>query len=59
MDDLTTGQSKSLYSKTITATTWTTTSTLVSGHRYRWWVRAISADGTASGWSNPLDFRIA
>ena len=59
VDDLTSGQSKVLSSKTIAAASWTATTPLASGHRYRWWIRAISADGTLSGWSNPLDFNIA
>jgi hypothetical protein len=59
VDDLTSGRSQALYSKTVAGATWTAPTPLISGHRYRWWVRAISADGTASGWSNPLDFNVA
>jgi uncharacterized protein (TIGR03118 family) len=29
---------------------------LQSGHSYRWWVRAVSTNGTAGSWSVPTDF---
>ena len=45
--------------QTVTGTTWTPAAPLVSGHSYRWWVRALGSGGTAGGWSKPLDFAVA
>lgn len=56
VSDLATGQ---WADQTVTGTSWTPTQTLVSGHRYRWWVRALNADGAPAGsWSDPLDFQV-
>jgi hypothetical protein len=32
---------------------------LISGHRYRWWVRAVSTDGTAGAWSGAFYFTVS
>jgi hypothetical protein len=59
VDDLTTGQSQALRNTNVASTSWTPTTALVAGHRYRWWVRGFSANETAGAWSSPLDFTVA
>lgn len=39
-----------------TGISWVPDKDLPSGHRYRWWVRALSSDGSGGTWSDPLDF---
>ncbi len=41
---------------TVPGTTWTPGTVLLSGNKYRWWVRAKSAEGVYSQWSVPTDF---
>ena len=43
----------------VTGTNYSVTTPLVSGARYRVWVRAINSRGEAGGWSVPLEFVIA
>jgi hypothetical protein len=43
----------------VTGTTFSVTTPLVSGARYRVWVRAINVRGEAGGWSVPLEFVVA
>ncbi|MFO1002887.1 MAG: hypothetical protein U0936_21355 [Planctomycetaceae bacterium] len=43
----------------VTATTFSVTTPLVSGARYRVWLRAINVRGEAGGWSVPLEFVVA
>jgi len=43
----------------VTGTTFSVTTPLVSGARYRVWVRAINARGEAGGWCVPLEFVVA
>jgi hypothetical protein len=43
----------------VTGTTFTITTPLVSGARYRVWVRAINVRDEAGGWSVPLEFVVA
>jgi hypothetical protein len=43
----------------VTGTTYSVTTPLVSGARYRVWVRAINSRGEAGGWSVPLEFVVA
>jgi hypothetical protein len=43
----------------VTGTTFTVTTPLVSGARYRVWVRAINVRDEAGGWSVPLEFVVA
>jgi hypothetical protein len=54
VNDLTTGQGQVLYVASVTTTTWTATSALTAGHRYRWWVEANSSDNAL--WSVAQDF---
>ena len=51
VSDLTAG---GFVDQTTSAATWTPTTPLISGHSYRWWVRAAN-----SMWSNPTDFAVA
>jgi hypothetical protein len=53
--DLATGSAQD---QTVTSTTWAPPAPLVSGHSYRWWVRALASDGSGV-WSSPLDFHIS
>src|SRR5205807_1197171 len=55
VDDLATGRVQDQKVGVVTA--WTP-APLLSGHNYRWWVRAFNSDGTAGVWSNPLDFTV-
>ncbi|MBX9679612.1 MAG: hypothetical protein K2X38_12680 [Gemmataceae bacterium] len=61
VSDLATGQDQVVRKSNLTGTSWTLSGipSLISGHRYRWWLRAISNDGSVSGWSNPLDFVVS
>jgi hypothetical protein len=43
----------------VTSTTFSVTTPLVSGARYRVWVRAINVRDEAGGWSVPLEFVVA
>jgi hypothetical protein len=43
----------------VTTTSWTPSSSLVPGHQYQWWVRAVSNNGDMSGWSSGLTFTVA
>ncbi len=52
VDNLTTGQTEVLRNTQITGTSWTSPTPLVPGQKYQWWVRAFSADGDYSAWSN-------
>ena len=45
--------------QTVIGTTWTPPSPLISGHKYRWWVRALNADGGAGSWTGSVDFSVA
>ncbi len=58
VDDLTTGQSQVLRKIDAGGTSWNPPAALTTGHSYRWWVRALSTNDTASSWSNPLDFML-
>ena len=55
--DLTTGRTRGIVASA--GTSWTAATSLVAGHRYRWWVRAVSASGARGVWSTPLDFTVA
>jgi hypothetical protein len=55
VSDLTTGQ---VQDKTVAGTTWTPGTALVSGHSYRWWVRALGSGGSAGAWSSSADFAV-
>jgi hypothetical protein len=57
IDDLTTGRSKVVHNSNLVTTSFTTV--LSRNHRYRWWMRAFSANGTACPWSIPLDLRVS
>ena len=54
LSDLTTG---GLIDQAVNATTWTP-APLVSGHAYRWWVRAPNVGGRVGSWTNPTDFTV-
>jgi len=56
VDDLTTGQT-GRYLVTVGGLDWTPTTDLVAGHTYRWYVRAMNANGLGM-WSLSRDFRI-
>jgi hypothetical protein len=56
VDDLTTGQT-ARYLVTVGGLDWTPPSDLVAGHAYRWYVRALNANGLGM-WSLSRDFRI-
>jgi uncharacterized protein YkwD len=56
VNDLTTGQSKTLYAPGLAATTWTATASLTAGHNYRWWVQAVA--GSNAVWSASQDFAV-
>jgi hypothetical protein len=43
----------------LTGTSFTVTTPLVSGGRYRIWIRAISTTGEVGRWSTTLDFSVA
>jgi hypothetical protein len=53
--DLTTG--RRVYLESVSGTNWTPTNDLVTGHRYRWWVRALNAGGFGA-WSVATNFRV-
>jgi hypothetical protein len=55
IDDLTSGTAQMLRN-THVPTNWLATTTLTSGHTYRWWVRAYSDNGDYSPWSSSGDF---
>jgi hypothetical protein len=59
VSNLTTGQSPALQNPNATSSPWqpAVSEALVPGHRYRWWVAAVSSNGTPS-WSTSLDFNI-
>jgi hypothetical protein len=59
VNDQTTGTTQVLRNTAVTGTSWSPAVALVRGHAYRWWVRALSANDTASAWSNALDFTLA
>jgi hypothetical protein len=42
----------------VTAAAWTPTSSLIPGHQYQWWVRALSNNGDYSPWSAGLTFNL-
>jgi polygalacturonase len=50
VNDLTTGQSQ-VVRQTTTSTSLTSPSSLILGHQYQWWVRALSNGGNSSPWS--------
>jgi hypothetical protein len=54
--DLTTGRPLAIQASA--GTSWTPATPFVSGHRYRWMVRAVSASGTRGVWSSPFDFDV-
>jgi hypothetical protein len=54
IDDLTSG-TKQVLRNTHVTTNWLSTTTLTSGHAYRWWVRAYSDNGDYSPWSSSTD----
>jgi hypothetical protein len=56
VDDLTTGQSAVIRNQDIVGTSWTPTTHLTAGDKYRWWVRAVTSANMDSAWSSPLDF---
>jgi hypothetical protein len=58
VDVVTTTPTVVLLSPKVPTTSWSATSALTSGQHYRWWARALSANGTASAWSNSLDFSV-
>ncbi|MFO0865542.1 MAG: hypothetical protein U0744_12980 [Gemmataceae bacterium] len=51
VSDATTGQDQVVRNTNLTGTSWTLTGvpSLVSGHKYRFWLRAISVDGSSHG----------
>ncbi len=51
--DLTTG---TFVNHTV-GTSWTASPALLSGHHYRWWVRALGSSSPGL-WSDPLDFQV-
>jgi hypothetical protein len=55
VSDLATGH---VQGQLLSGTTWTPTTPLLSGHSYRWWVRAMNSDGSAGVWSASLDFQV-
>jgi hypothetical protein len=57
VDNLTTGQKQVIRNSNVTPNFWTATSSLAPG-RYRWWIQAVSANGTMSPWSAAVDFTI-
>jgi hypothetical protein len=56
VDDLTAGKSQVLRNTNVTSVSWIPSAALQVGHKYRWWVQALSANGTAGLWSSPVDF---
>src|SRR4029077_4776983 len=56
VSDLTASQ---VQDQTVSGTTWTPSAPLLSGHNYRWWIRALNAGGSAGIWSNAVDFAVA
>lgn len=55
VSDLTSG--KTVAKLPVNALSWTPSVDLVSGHRYRWWVRAMNMNGQGV-WSAPAEFRV-
>jgi hypothetical protein len=55
ISDLTESQVQDL---TVSGIGWTPATPLVSGHSYRWWVRAVGSSGPGV-WSSALDFTVA
>ncbi|HJZ94501.1 MAG TPA: hypothetical protein VKE40_26790 [Gemmataceae bacterium] len=53
--DLTTG--KVVYLESVGGTTWSPANDLITGHHYRWRVRAVNASGLGA-WSAAMDFRV-
>ena len=63
VNDNTTGQSAVLRaplsgSQLVRGTVWTSPAELNHGHSYTWWVRAMTAAGAASSWSNGASFSV-
>ncbi len=56
LDDLVTS---AVIDQVVSTTTWTPAAALLSGHGYRWWIRAFNVGGAAGNWSTSLDFSIA
>jgi hypothetical protein len=57
LSDLTTGTGGTV--GTSSSTSFIETQGLAPNHKFRWWVRADSANGSAGPWSVPTDFAIA
>jgi hypothetical protein len=51
-----TGRRQALRDQNVGETSWTLPSYLSPGDSYRWWLRAVAADGVGGPWSTPLDF---
>jgi hypothetical protein len=59
VDDQTTGTSQVVRNRNITGVSWTPVKPLTPGHKYRWWVAAVSTNGLAVSWSGTQTFMIA
>jgi hypothetical protein len=59
VDDVSTGQSQVLRNRNATGTSWLPPTSLAQGDSYKWWVRAVGSDGSASRWSAGQSFSIA
>jgi hypothetical protein len=59
VDDLRTGQSQVLRNRNAAGTSWAPSASLVQGDGYKWWVRAVGSDGSASRWSAGQSFTVA
>jgi hypothetical protein len=56
VNDLTTG-STSVLAATTTGISWMPTTSLIHGHRYRWWVAALNSANVGM-WSVSKDFHV-
>ena len=56
VDDVTTGRTR-LFVATVGGLSWTPPSDLITGHTFRWYVRALNADGMGL-WSPGVTFRV-